>query len=118
MSEPSVLPDRIAGLHDLATDLWWVWHRDAREVFRKLDYKVWRLTAHNPVRMLRLVSPERYAEVAADPAFLAIYDEALRQLQAARAGEATWWAERTSFGRQRPIAYFSADVALLQSLAI
>ena len=63
------LPDRIAGLHDLATDLWWVWHREAREVFRRLDYKVWRLTAHNPVRMLRLVSPERLAEAAADPAF-------------------------------------------------
>src|SRR5687768_13714969 len=54
MSDSPLIPERIAGLRDLATDLWWVWHRDAREVFRKLDYKVWRLTAHNPVRMLRL----------------------------------------------------------------
>ena len=33
MSESPVIPERIAGLWDLATDLWWVWHREAREVF-------------------------------------------------------------------------------------
>lgn len=118
MIDAPALPDRIAGLIDLATDLWWVWHRDAREVFRRLDYKVWRLTAHNPVRMLRLVSQERYAQVANDPQFLALYDEALRQLQAARAGEETWWNERTTIGRDRPIAYFSAEFAIHQSLPI
>jgi starch phosphorylase len=118
MSDFPVLPERIAGLQDLAMDLWWVWHRDAREVFRRLDYKVWRLTAHNPVRMLRLLSPEGLAAAAADPAFLGLYDEAMRQLQAARAGEHTWWAERATFGRTRPIAYFSAEFALHQSLPI
>lgn len=118
MSEIPALPERIAGLHDLATDLWWVWHREAREVFRKLDYKIWRLTAHNPVRMLRLVSAERLAAAAADPAFVALYDEAMHQLQAARRGEHTWWSSRTEIGRDRPIAYFSAEFALHQSLPI
>src|SRR6187455_2559526 len=80
MSDSPLLPPRIAGLHDLSTDLWWVWHREAREVFRQLDYKVWRLTSHNPVRMLRLVSPERLDDAAKDPTFLTLYDEALRQL--------------------------------------
>ena len=118
MSDSPLLPPRIAGLHDLSTDLWWVWHREAREVFRQLDYKVWRLTSHNPVRMLRLVSPERLAEAAVDPRFLALYDEALRQLAAARAGEHTWWQQRTNIGRTRPIAYFSAEFAIHQSLPI
>ncbi|MBA2354013.1 MAG: alpha-glucan family phosphorylase [Acidobacteria bacterium] len=118
MSESSPIPERIAGLHDLATDLWWVWHNDAREVFRRLDYKVWRLTAHNPVRMLPLVGADRFAEVAISPAFLQIYDEAMRQLAAARAGADTWWSGRTGIDRSRPIAYFSAEFALHQSLPI
>jgi glucan phosphorylase len=46
------LPDRLNRLNELATDLWWSWHRDARMVFRRLDYALWRSTAHNPVRML------------------------------------------------------------------
>ena len=51
------LPARIARLEELATDLWWSWHYRARDVFRDLDYPLWRLTAHNPVRMLRLIPP-------------------------------------------------------------
>ena len=57
-------PERIARLEELAVDLWWSWHTDAREVFRQIDYGLWRATAHNPVRMLRVVPPERLEEAA------------------------------------------------------
>ena len=65
------LPARIDRLGELARDLWWSWHYRARDVFRTLDYPLWRLTSHNPVRMLRLIPPERLEQVAADPAFVA-----------------------------------------------
>jgi starch phosphorylase len=118
MHEPPILPERINGLVDLATDLWWVWHNQAREVFRKLDYKLWRMTHHNPVKLLRLLSPERAQAAADDPAFLALYDRAMAGLHEARGGEGTWWRSRTDLGRARPIAYFSAEFALHQSLPI
>mgnify|MGYP006150539211 CR=1 FL=1 len=38
---------------ELAADLWWTWNTAAREVFRRLDYPLWRQTAHNPVLMLK-----------------------------------------------------------------
>ena len=50
------LPDRIKRLSELANDLWWTWNARAREVFRKLDYTLWRQTAHNPVRMLQQIT--------------------------------------------------------------
>ena len=53
------LPDRINGLGRLAFDLWWTWNQETREVFRRLDYPLWRLTEHNPVRMLHMVPRER-----------------------------------------------------------
>ena len=43
------LPARIERLPELAVDLWWSWHHEARMVFRMLDYPLWRATAHNPV---------------------------------------------------------------------
>jgi len=55
----SELPARIARLEELARDLWWSWNRDARRIFRALDYSLWRLTAHNPVRMLKLEGSAR-----------------------------------------------------------
>jgi starch phosphorylase len=111
------LPDRISRLAELAGDLWWSWQYQARNVFRLLDYPLWRATAHNPVRMLRSLDHGRIEQAAADPAFLAVYDAALEGLDAARAARNTWLrdgaAELTG-----PIAYFSAEFALHQSLPI
>ena len=52
------LPERIQRLDELAANLWWSWQYSSRKVFRDLDYQLWRATAHNPVRMLRLFPPE------------------------------------------------------------
>ncbi len=68
--EPPPIPERIKRLPELALDLWWTWNAQAREVFRRLDYPLWRQTAHNPVLVLKLVSPDLLEKAAADPTFL------------------------------------------------
>ena len=80
------LPDRIGRLEDLAVDLWWTWHPRAREVFRQLDYPLWRRTAHNPVRML-LRDPAGPARGGGSrtPEFLALYDAGDRGVSKRRA---------------------------------
>ena len=112
------LPERLKRLDELAQDLWWSWHRDARSVFRLLDYTLWRVTAHNPVRMLWLIPREKLDAAARDPEFLALYDRALAALDAARTAKNTWWAERFPQMAGQSIAYFSAEFALHQSLPI
>jgi glycogen phosphorylase len=116
-SATSNLPERLSRLPELANDLWWTWNAKAREVFRQLDYPLWRQTAHNPVLMLRLVSGELIAQRAQDPEFLALYDAALDALAAARDPRDTWW-QRQHPDLHGPIAYFSAEFALHQSLPI
>jgi starch phosphorylase len=112
------LPDRIKDLGEIASDLWWSWHYRARDMFRRLDYQLWRSSAHNPVGMLRQISPERLEEMARDRAFLALYDDAIRDLRAARAARETWWARTHGETAKGTIAYFSAEFALHQSLPI
>ncbi len=111
-------PDRIKDLGDLASDLWWSWHNRSRALFKRLDYALWRLTAHNPVHMLRLISPERLQEVAQDRAFLVLYDDMVRGLKAARLGRDSWWSRSFGENGHKPIAYFSAEFALHHSLPI
>ncbi len=120
MNEPTRphLPDRLSRLDELANDLWWSWHTEARNVFRTLDYNVWRRTAHNPVRMLYQLAPETLTAAAADPAFLAIYDRAIVALDDARAAKNTWYARQFPALGSHSIAYFSAEFALHQSLPI
>jgi starch phosphorylase len=111
------LPERINRLAELATDLWWTWNPQAREVFRRLDYPLWRQTAHNPVLMLRGVSAELLELAAKDDRFLSVYDAAIEALDRARSAKDTWWQHRFGDGAG-PIAYFSAEFALHQSLPI
>ncbi len=112
------LPERIGHLGEIAFDLWWSWNLEARAVFRHLDYPLWRATAHNPVRMLRLTPVETLERAAADPAFLAVYDQAIQALTAARSAKNTWWTRRFPEISGRSVAYFSAEFALHQSLPI
>ena len=112
------LPVRINRLEELARDLWWSWTPAARRVFRRLDYPLWRLTWHNPVRMLALVPPDTLARAIADPDWLATYDRAVAQLEAARAARNTWCERECPELVGRSIAYFSAEFALHQSLPI
>src|SRR5262249_9979187 len=88
------LPNRIERLHELARDLRRSWNACAGEVFRRLDYPLWRTTNHNPIEMLRLLPDSRFEEVATEPAFLDVYDTAVEKLLAARSGTGTWWRQR------------------------
>ncbi len=109
------LPGRINRLNELAYDLWWSWNPRAREVFRDLDYPLWRFTDHNPVRLLHIIEPERLAHVATEPRFLHLYDEAIAGLDAVREGQGTWWSRQVQ-GRTQPVAWITPEFALHQSL--
>ncbi len=118
-SKAAPLPDRLHRLHELALDLWWSWDDRARQLFRQLDYPLWRATAHNPVQMLQRITPERLVAAAADPAFVKAYDEAIFGLDDARNLAHPWWRDHASImGANACIAYFSAEFALHQSLPI
>jgi starch phosphorylase len=111
-------PERIGRIGELAVDVWWSWHLDARSVFRGLDYSLWRSTAHNPVRMLWVIPHAKLEAATQDPDFLAVYDRAIAGLDAARSAHNTWWSHRFPQLAGQSIAYFSAEFALHQSLPI
>jgi starch phosphorylase len=111
-------PERICHIDQLATDLWWSWNAEGRDVFRELDYTLWRETAHNPVRMLWTIDRARLEAAAKSPRFLALYDAAVANLEQARSARNTWWTNRYPSLQGRSIAYFSAEFALHQSLPI
>jgi len=111
------LPARISRLNELAYDLWWSWNADAREVFRDLDYPLWRFTDHNPVLLLHLVEPERLQHAAHDPEFLRLYDHAVAALDVIHVGAGTWWAGRAT-ARTPPVVCIAPAFSLHQALPL
>ena len=111
------LPARISRLNDLAYDLWWSWNAEAREVFRDLDYPLWRFTDHNPVLLLHLVESERLEYAARDPEFLKLYDAAIAALDVVRVGAGTWWSRRGAV-TEGTLACVAPSFSLHQALPV
>ena len=52
-----IMPSRISRLYELAYNLWWSWHPEARALYRKLDPALWEHVGHNPVHFLHSGGP-------------------------------------------------------------
>jgi starch phosphorylase len=72
-----VIPPALARLSELAGNLSYSWHRPTRALFEDLDQTLWRETHSNPRLMLRCVSQAALDAAAADPGYLARYQEAV-----------------------------------------
>jgi starch phosphorylase len=112
------LPERIGRLEELANNLWWSWHPRARDLFRALDYPLWRLSGHNPVKQLREIDPGKLEAAATDPAFLSLYDTVMSALDADVLAQSTWFATTHPNVLDGPVAYFSMEFAIHNSLPI
>jgi starch phosphorylase len=113
-----MLPERISRLDELANNLWWSWHHEARLVFRSLDYPLWRISGHNPVKQLSEISPDKLQAAATDPSFLALYDSVMSTFDADMSDGNTWFAANYPTRLSDPIAYFSMEFAIHNSLPI
>jgi len=115
---PAPLPERIGTLADVAQNLWWCWQLDARELFHRIDHRLWEGTRHNAVEFLRQVTPERLERRAIDPSFLERFDTVVRRFRLLTDSDDTWFAKHYPELKHRPIAYFSAEFALHRSIPI
>jgi len=98
------LPERISRLDELANNLWWSWHEEARKLFRALDYPLWRVTMHNPVKQLHEVSQDTLQTAANDLAFLALYDSVMSTFDADMSSSNTWFTSDYGNLLQSPIS--------------
>jgi starch phosphorylase len=112
------IPQRIGRLYELANNLWWSWHEEGRQVFRSLDYALWRTSGHNPVKQLRSIRSERLETAARDPAFLELYDAVMQKFDGELSRGPEWCVETNPNVPNGPIAYFSAEYAIHNSLPI
>jgi starch phosphorylase len=112
------LPKRLTRLGDLAYNLWWTWHPEAARAFGRLDYDSWEMLGHNPIRFLREVKRARLNQAAKDNEYLAIYDGIFANFDSYLT-QTKLWADRAHPElTNRPIAYFSMEYGLHETLPI
>jgi len=110
------LPERLAGLGEVAFNLWWSWHPAARMLFKHLSREGWKNSSHNPVKLLETLPAELFAAVAASPEYVLHYDTMLAEYRR-YLGDRSWWFTKNVENIQSlPIAYFSLEYGLHHSL--
>ncbi len=112
------LPEQLAGLASLATNLFWSWNRDARMLFRSVDGPLWHDTRHNPIALLQRVEPSRLETCARNPDFMQLFDSVMEEFAESTKDSGGWFAEQYPELTEKPIAYFCAEFALHNSVAI
>lgn len=110
------IPERISGLADLAYNLWWSWHPEARMLFKNLNRPAWKESRHNPVMMLKELPARTLESAANNPEYLRHYDAILAAFRKEISSGACWFSPDMSDPRCLPIAYFSAEYGLHHSL--
>ena len=90
------LPDRIKRLGEFAYNLWWVWNPESQRVFSWIRPTLWERVNHNPVKLLRQVSPECLQDAAENEDYLRVYDKWLSEFDAYMANHDTWCTQECS----------------------
>lgn len=112
------LPEKINRLEEIAYNLWWSWTPEARGLFRRLDYPLWRKTLHNPVQMLQEISPQKLEAATEDGAFMRQYNKVTLQYDAEMKNGRSWFHTTFPQHTDKTIAYFSFEFGLHSSLPI
>jgi glycogen phosphorylase len=102
----------------LARNLWWSWDHDSVGIFLDLDPHRWRQLNHNPVSLLSEFPLSKLESRAASLVLHSRINYAYRRLREYLEGERTWGARHAGVLRTQPVAYFSAEFGLHESLPV
>ena len=108
----------LSRLSELAFNLWWSWKPEARQLFETIDPTLWRLSHHNPVKLLQDVKPDRLTNLTNDPAFVRQYSAVLKAYEQYMSRDGTWFSRQYPQWNDLTIAYFSAEFGLHNSVPI
>jgi starch phosphorylase len=102
----------------LARNLWWSWDHDATSLFRDLDPLRWRQLNQNPVSLLAEFPLAKLESRAAALVLHSRINYAYRRLQEYLQADRTWGTRHAGVLRPSPVAYFSAEFGLHESLPV
>lgn len=104
-------------LYALARNLWWTWNPEAQVIFQDLSPQVWERSNHNAIEVLNEVSSIELHARLHDQEFMKKVRFALEEFEDYLKEGATWASLHAS-SLSGPVAYFSAEFGLHESLPI
>ncbi len=105
-------------LWSLARNIWWSWDPDCISLFRDLNPTRWRQLNQNPIALLSEIPLGEIERRATELVLHSRINYCYRRQQEYLLADQTWGAGNAGVLRPRPVAYFSAEFGLHESLPI
>jgi starch phosphorylase len=122
VSEARTLDRFIAPLQErlwaLARNLWWSWDHNSSSLFLDLDPARWNELNHNPVALLGEMPLAKLETRAAELMLHSRVNYAYRRMLEYLEADRTWGAKNAGVLRPHPVAYFSAEFGVHESLPV
>lgn len=107
----------VEGLSALSKNLWWAWHTTAQSIFRELSPQLWEKTNHSAPWLMTDISQQELHARLGDVQFAKKVAAVLNEFDSYMKNKKTWAAENAK-SLVNPIAYFSAEFGLHESVRI
>lgn len=111
------IPKPLCFLEELSMNLWWCWHYEAVELFRRIDPKLWEEEGdRNPVKFLTIIPQKRLEELANNDSFIGHLQRVKERFEQ----RVCTPVERSGspFGQRGTVAYFSMEFGLHESIPL
>ena len=109
------IPKPLSFLQVLARNLWWCWHMDAIELFRRISPRLWEASGRNPIVFLTVIPQEQLEKLSKDESFLAhqqrVEERFVDDLTPEEPGE-------SPYGKEGTIGYFSMEFGIHESVPL
>jgi starch phosphorylase len=105
-------------LWSLARNLWWSWDSESTALFRDIDPARWRQLNHNPIKLLAEIPLAELENRAEEHVLHGRINYAYRRQLEYLDADHSWGATHAGPLRPRPVAYFSAEFGLHESMPI
>jgi len=105
-------------LRHLSRNLWWTWNPEAQEIFAQLSPLTCASSNHNSVTVLNSLSHQELKARLMEKEFAARVSDVLVEFREYLTRERTWCSAHAAPFLKNPVAYFSAEFALHESLPI
>ena len=111
--------DQLIGqLNDLAYNLWWSWHPAAQRLFQELSPFFWEHSDHNAVEVINWITGQELRVRLQNPEFFERVSSVCNTFREYLDGSESRTLDRALGFHSSPIAYFSAEFGLHESLRI
>ncbi len=112
------MSDLFNRLNQIAHNFWWSWQPEVMAIFRDLDPQLWTEVNHNPILLLKRLDNDTLTRRSREMAIESRVLYALRRLSEYLTGEGAYGRRHAGPLLARPVAYFSAEFGVHESLPV